>query len=223
MLCIDFDGTIVERDISSQLLERYGKPGWQEFRQEYLAGRMTVEQYSQAAIDLLEGSAEEIAAYAVEIAEPRDGFLELLDFAQWFDWIPVVLSSGWDLYIDPILDKIGADRVTRHTGRARFAYRWRVRYLSPRGIELADSFKLSYVASYIEQGDFVTYVGDGPSDIAPAKMAHAVFGRGALLEALEGTHDRVFPYETFHDIVSILHRDGDAWLRSFSSTTAGAD
>jgi 2-hydroxy-3-keto-5-methylthiopentenyl-1-phosphate phosphatase len=220
VLCIDFDDTVVEQDIAAQILERFAASGWRTLRADMAAGRLSLEQYSAAALDMVEAEAGELVAFALSEARPRPGFLELLDWAHWNDWLPVVLSNGWDLYIDPILDQMGVTRVVRHCGRARFTYRWRLRYLSPRGIEVADGFKLSYVASYRDQGDFVAYVGDGRSDVAPARISQAVFARDLLLETLADEHPQLHRFETFHDVVAILDRDASTWLKSFSSTTA---
>lgn len=220
VLCIDFDDTLVDRDIALAILERFAHSSWRDLHVQRRAGQLTLEQYSAAALDLVEADTGEIVEFALSVATPRAGLLELLDWTLWNDWSPVILSNGWDIYINPILERMGVDRVVRHCGRARFNYRWQLRYLSPRGIELADSFKLSYVAAYREQSDFVAYVGDGPSDIAPARLSQAVFARDALLDALDGTHSCVHPFETFHDITTILDRDADTWLASFSSSTA---
>jgi 2-hydroxy-3-keto-5-methylthiopentenyl-1-phosphate phosphatase len=158
--------------------------------------------------------------FALSVAEPREGLMELLDWAHWNDWQAAVVSNGWDLYIDPILAKLGADRVLRHCGRTRFAYQWQLRYFSPRGVELADGFKVSYIASYREHGDYVAFVGDGPSDVTPARLAHTVFARDILWDELRHEHSRVREFETFHDVRVVLEQESPEWLASFSSTTA---
>lgn len=220
MLCLDFDDTVVLKDIAAQVLERFAPPGWKDLRIRRRSGELSLEQYSAAALALIETQRDEIVEFALSVAEPRDGFMELLDWAHWNDWQPAVVSNGWDLYIDPILAKLGADRVMRHCGRTRFAYQWQLRYFSPRGVELADGFKLSYISSYREHGDFVAFVGDGLSDVAPARLAHTVFGRDVLWEELRGVHGRIRPYETFHDVRETLEQESQEWLASFSSTTA---
>jgi len=220
MLCIDFDDTVVLDDVAGQILERFAAKAWKDLRTRRRAGELTLEEYSAAALDLVDADNEEIAAFALSVAKPRDGFLELLDWAHWNDWQAAIVSNGWDIYIDPILDTLGIDRVVRHCGRARRGYRWRLQYLSPRGVQVVDGFKASYVASYKAQGDFVAYIGDGPSDVEPATLSDAVFARAELLEQMQTTHPRVRPFETFHDVRGVLAAESDAWLESFFSTTA---
>jgi 2-hydroxy-3-keto-5-methylthiopentenyl-1-phosphate phosphatase len=161
-----------------------------------------------------------MAAFARASAVIRDGFLELTDWCAWNDWLPVVVSNGFDFYVDAVLDGPAFDRVARHAGRTRLGYRWRLRYPSPRGIELQTGFKLSYARAFRDAGDFVAYVGDGASDVEAAKLAPAVFARSTLWERLNGAHPRLYRFETFHDVRAVLEQEAAGWLRSFSSTTA---
>ncbi len=210
-ICIDFDDTIVERDIASQLLEQFAHSSWRELRERFGRHEITLEQYSAAALDLVDASHEEMVAFAMAAAAPRPGLLELADWADWNGWSIAVVSSGWDLYINPILDSLGAQRMARHCGRARFTYRWRLQYLSPRGIELNDGFKLSYASAFREVGDTLIWIGDGRSDAPSAALSDAVFARSVLWDEMRGTHERVFPFETFHDVREVLEREADQW------------
>jgi 2-hydroxy-3-keto-5-methylthiopentenyl-1-phosphate phosphatase len=214
-LCIDFDDTLVEGEIFEAVMDRFGSPTWRELREERRAGRMTVEQLCTAAFGTVEATREELRALALEVARPRPGLLELTDWAHWNGWNVAVVSNGFDVYIDPVLDSLGLDRVSRHCGRTRFAYRWRVSYLTPRGVEVQSGFKVSYAAAFKQAGDFVTWMGDGDGDVAAARASEAVFGRAHLWETLRGEHPRIFPFETFHDVVTVLEREGEGWLEGF--------
>lgn len=219
ILCLDFDDTIVMANTSRAVFERFGAPEWREHEAEYHAGRLTVEEYNVAAMRTVTATYEELREFTANEAVLREGFHELLDWAHWNDWVPVIVSNGFDFYVDAVLDKAGIDRVARHTARTRFDYRWVAQYLSPRGVELLDGFKLSYAAAFQGMGDFVAYAGDGASDVEAAKLAQAVFARDTLLRELDGVHAHIYPFETFHDVVQVLEREADGWLESFSSTT----
>ena len=205
ILCLDFDDTIVLDNTARQLFERFAAPEWREHEARYQAGKLSVEQFNAAALDLVEAEPEALKEFVLSVARLREGFLELLDWAQWNDWLPMVVSNGFDIYVNPVLDSLGIDRVTRHAGRARFDYRWRVTYFSPRGVEIQDGFKLAYASSLKNTGDSVTYIGDGESDVAAAMLAARVFARSTLLERLDGVHPNVTPFETFHDVVAALN------------------
>ncbi len=214
ILCLDFDDTLVMENTLRQVLARFvPKDAWAEYLETRPAGQ-TVEQSNAAELDLIDPSVSrgEIAAFVLETAKVREGLLELTDWAHWNGWLMTVVSLGFDLYIDPVLDQLKLDRMARHTGRTRNVYRWQVRYYSPRGIQVEAGFKLSYAKAFQDSGDFVVYVGDGESDVEPARQAQAVFARSTLLERLEGEHPRLYPFEAFHDVVAVLEREAPKWL-----------
>ena len=220
ILCFDFDDTILLDNSTRLVFERFAAGEWRALEADYHAGKLTVEQFNIAAFDLIEATPEDLAAAIVEDVHVRNGFLELLDWATWNDWQPVVVSNGFDFALNAVLDSLGLYRIARHAGRTRFAYRWRVRYDSPRGVEIEDGFKLSFASAFKNAGDCVVYFGDGASDIPAARLAQAVFARDTLLERLAGHNRPVFPFETFHDAVAVLDKEARGWLESFSSTTA---
>lgn len=222
VLALDFDDTIVTNNVTHLLFERFAGPEWREADAAYRAGRLSVEESNAAAFAAIDidVSREEMAAFVLDIAEVRDGFLELVGWAQWHGWHLAVVSNGLDIAVDAVLDHFGLDRVARHCGRTRRAYRWQVRYQSPRGIEVRERFKVAYVASFLQAGDFVAYAGDGASDVEAASLAHAVFARSTLLERLSGSDRRPYPFETFNDVRAVLEQEAGAWLASCSSTTA---
>jgi 2-hydroxy-3-keto-5-methylthiopentenyl-1-phosphate phosphatase len=217
VLCLDFDDTISVENTARQIFERFAAPAWREDEARYRRGELSVEQFNAAALDRIEPevSREEIEAFVMDAVEVREGFLELCDWCTWNSWLPVVVSNGFDLYVDAVLDGLGLDRVVRHAGRTQRGYRWRVRYLSPRGIELQRGFKLSYAQAFRGAGDFVAYAGDGASDVEAAELAAAVFARSTLLERVEGTRERVFPFETFDDVRAVLEASAEGWLAPF--------
>ena len=211
VLCLDFDDTIVLENTARLLFERFGNDSWDQAGKDYDAGKLSVEQANAAALRDVTATHEELMAFVRESVTIRPGFLELLDWCHWNEWLPVVVSNGFDFYVDAVLDAAGLDRLARHAGRTRFDYRWLVTYLSPRGVELQEGFKLSYAAAFKAVGDFVAYVGDGASDVEAAKLAPVVFARDTLLARLAGVHPRLYPFETFDDVRTVLEREAPGW------------
>jgi len=216
VLCLDFDDTILVDNTVNLLFEQFGQERRYILEESGQLRRQTVEQRNAALLDCIEAPLEDLRSFVHETARVRPGFADLMEWARRNDWYPVVVSNAFDFAVDVVLDDLGFDRVARHCGRTRFDYRWRVRYESPRGIEVADGFKLSYAAAFKNAGDFVVYAGDGLSDVEPANLAAAVFARGQLWSRLKDTHPRIYPFETFHEVIAVLDRDASGWLAAFS-------
>lgn len=213
ILCIDFDDTVVMGNVMREVLGRFAGPGWRDLEASYHRGEMTVEQFNARAFELIGSTtAGEIAEFVRTVAVPRPGFAELYDWAHWHGWQVAIVSNGLDLYIDPVLRDLGLERVVRHAGRARYIYKWQVRYLSPRGIEIEDGFKVSYVSAFRAAGDFVVYAGDGASDVEAANLSDVAFARSTLWDQLGDSHRSIFPFETFDDVRVVLEREAEGWL-----------
>jgi len=217
ILCLDFDDTIAVENMARRVFERFAGPRWAEVEADSRRQGLSIEQRRAAGLDCIEATDEELRAFARETGQVRPGFMELIDWATWNNWQPIVVSNGFDFYVDPVLDALGLDRLMRHCGRTRFDYRWRVRYDSPRGIELAEGFKLSYATAFRSAGDFVVYAGDGVSDVPAASLAGAAFARDALWDRLQADHPCVHPFETFHDVIAVLDREAEGWLNTFAA------
>ncbi len=222
LLCFDFDDTITMENTARAIFERFADPGWHDDEAAYARGELSVEQFNARALDRIDPGAVDraaIEAFVLQTAEVRPGLIELLDWATWNGWIATVVSNGFDAYVDPVLNSLGLTRVARHAGRTTREYRWRVRYLSPRGIEVERGYKVGFAQAFRNAGDFVVYLGDGESDVAAARLAPAVFARSTLWERLKDEHPRIHAFETFDDVRAVLDREADGWLQSFSSTT----
>ncbi|MFN0146230.1 MAG: HAD-IB family phosphatase [Dehalococcoidia bacterium] len=215
IICLDFDDTVVLDNTARQVFERFADPGWRDFEADYQAGRLSVEQFNAAALDLVDTAVTgaELRQFVREVVRPRPGLGALVDWAHWNEWPVTVVSNGFDFYVDTVIADLGFDRIASHTGRTQNDYRWRARYLSPRGIELQDGFKLSYARAFKDSGDFVAYVGDGASDVPAARLAGAVFARSTLWERLKDEHPRIYAFETLDDVVRVLAREAAAWAR----------
>jgi hypothetical protein len=117
VLCLDFDDTIVLDNTMRQILEHFADPSWVEVEERYRRGELSVE-HNVACLDLVEAGQTRFGP-STEVA-PARRIRELADWAHWSGWLVAVVSNGFDLYVDPVLDDLGLDRLARTSGvRAR--------------------------------------------------------------------------------------------------------
>ena len=212
VLWLDFEGVVVEAGLTAAVVAEFAahppaSPG------------ATPETALAAAIAEFEAPREEVEARVRALASPRPGFAELVGWAQWHGWLPVVVSTAPDVCVNAVLDEAGFDRVARHCGRTRQVYRWRLSYASPRGVELEEGFLLSYAAAFRAAGDLVVHTGVEAAGAEAARMAWASFASGPLREAL-GEGERVYGFETLAKVRERLEREGEAWRAAFASTAS---
>ncbi len=207
ILCLDFDGTVMPCDTTGEVLARFGGEELERLTAKRARGEMTVEQFNAAALRTVEAPREELSAFVGSLASLREGFAEVVDRAWWGGWAPMIVSTAFDFAVAGVLDGQGLDRLARHTGRTSREYRWRVRYLSPRGVDLEDGFVLSYLAALCAAGDTVVYVGSDGETAAAAKLASMVIAGVELFARLDGVHGRLHRFEGFEAAWRTIERE----------------
>ncbi len=209
VLWLDFEGVVVEAGLTDAIVAEFGARPPD-------SGAEGAEFALTAAIGEFEAPREEVEARVRELARPRPGFEELLGWAQWHGWLPIVVSTAPDVCVETALEDPSFDRVTRHCGRTRQVYRWRLAYASPRGVELEEGFLLSYAAALRDTGDLVMYVGAGAEGEEAARLAYASCTSGPLREVL-GEGEGAYGFETLDDVRELLEREGEAWRAAFAT------
>lgn len=214
VLWLDFEGVVVEPGLNAAVIAEFGRVP------DETSG--TIEQALVASVSEFDADRDEVVEHVRQIARPVPGLADLVGWAQWHGWLPIVVTTALDVCVDTVLDDAGLDRVTRHCGRTRQVYRWRLSYASPRGVELEEGFLNSYAATFRAAGDLVVHVGGGVDSAQAARSAYAVCAGSPLRDALGDGHERLHSFETLAEVTEILDREGEAWRASFSSTTAAA-
>ena len=210
ILQLDFDGTLVEGDASTGILEHFVGSEWPE-RISEASAKLRTEPDSTALIDTMtEGYAAlgtDFEAYIAHVHErhpARPGLRELIDAATSLAMETHVVSNGFEFYIrEHILTAGVYERVAVHTG---VAIGTALTYSDPTGKPSHSRFKELWTGHFLRDAGRVIYVGDGTSDIAAASMCHVVFARDTLLSGLEGRYsDTLRPFDTLHDVARGLH------------------
>ena len=76
-----------------------------------------------------------------------------------------------------------------------------VKYIGPDGSQLEDSFKEVYTELFLRRGYRVVYVGNGISDIYPARRAHHIFATDDLLDQCKEMRLNCTPFNDLNDVV----------------------
>lgn len=209
VLWLDFEGVVVEAGLTDAIIAEFGESA-------ATAGADGSERSLAAAFAAFEAPREEVESRVRDLARLRPGVEELVGWAQWHGWLPIVISTAPDVCVETVLEDPGFDRVTRHCGRTRQVYRWRLTYASPRGVELEEGFLLSYAAALRDAGDLVVYVGEQAGGEQAAGMAFASCTGGQLREAL-GEGERTHGFAGLDEVREVLEQEGEAWKAAFTS------
>jgi 2-hydroxy-3-keto-5-methylthiopentenyl-1-phosphate phosphatase len=209
-LQLDFDGTLAEGDVSTGILARFVAPEW-TYRVDEASRRMATDPNSPELISTMRAGYaglgpghEAYLAHAHEHHPARPGLAELIDAADRLGLEPHIVSNGFQFYIRDYLRREGVEsRIRVHTGEA--SRQGDLVYFAPDGRPTTSRFKLSWAEHFLAQRDLFIYVGDGSSDLAPARLAGIVFARDSLLSSMPRDFaGSLRPFETLLDVAKGL-------------------
>ena len=201
----DFDGTITPEDVSFMILDAFGNRDWRKLLAQYKEGKITVAQFNGRAVRTIKADEQTLVSFVRDKAKLRPGFQALLDYCHRQGFRFVVVSNGLDFYIRTLLSDIGAGDIEIFAAKTSFdSGSVQARYLSPRGEQLEDRFKETYLSSFRERGYRIIYAGNGFSDVAPAREADYVFATSELLTACKEMNIACMPFNDLNDVVKGL-------------------
>ena len=183
---VDFDGTASVTDVGGELLDRFATDtSWHVIDNDYLNGRVGSRAAYRLAQGLLRHDPAEWLAFALERAQLDPGFAALAGLCRRRGWPMEILSDGLEFYIHAALERAGwklpvrANRASANgSGSGLTIHTPHMNPLCGR----CGTCKSERVRDLRERGFWVTYVGDGYSDLCAAPRAHRVFAKGVLAE-----------------------------------------
>ncbi|MGB5926474.1 MAG: MtnX-like HAD-IB family phosphatase [Dehalococcoidia bacterium] len=203
----DFDGTITEEDISFLLLDAFAQGDWRTLLREYREHKISVGKFNTRAFAMVKADKHRLLEALQGGVKVRAGFHELVDYCLNKGFRLVIVSNGLDFYIRAVLKDLGLGDVEAYAAQASFhPAGMKVRYMGPDGKRVNDGFKEAYIESFLRLGYRVIYIGNGDSDVAPAKYAHRVFATGDLLAYSKENNLNCKPFKDFRDVVKDLEQ-----------------
>jgi 2-hydroxy-3-keto-5-methylthiopentenyl-1-phosphate phosphatase len=202
----DFDGTVTEEDTSFFLLDAFAQGDWRQLLREYKEHRMSVGEFNTRAFAMVKADKHKLLEALRGNVKVRAGLHELVSYCLEKGFRLVIVSNGLDFYVEAVLKDLGLRNIEVYAAQASFHPEgMKVQYVGPDGKRLEDGFKEAYTQSFLKLGYKVIYIGNGDSDVAPAKYAHYVFATGDLLAYCRENNLKYKPFETFIDVVKELN------------------
>jgi len=201
----DFDGTVTVEDGSFLILDTYAPGKWRHLFSEYQEGGMTVGQFNSRVFHMVKADRESILKTVMDGVEIRPGFQELVSFCKKKGFRLVIVSNGLSFYIDEILKAAGITGIEVYAGDTDFQPDGLlVRHGGPDGNYLDSNIKAAYTDNFLAEGYRVVYIGDGASDILPAKKCHYIFATGSLLEHCKKENIDCTPLSDFYEVTRVM-------------------
>jgi len=199
----DFDGTIIRNNMSVLIREEFFHGNWQQTEEDYLAGRITVEQSNALQYQSIHEPEDRLRQFVREHIDVRPGFTEFIDYCAQQGITFVIVSSGLDFYIRTVLEEIGMANLELYCAETSFTPEGiTVSYTDPDGNHIDSGFKSSYLSYLRERDNYIAYLGDGLSDLEAARQANHVFAVSKLQKLLDAESVNHTTFTDFHDVMN---------------------
>ncbi len=204
---IDFDGTVTLEDVSYLLLDTYADTSWRDILAEYSSGKISVGTFNRRVFRLVKADRETMLDKVLtsDRVKIRPGFSEFIEFCKSRTYQTSIVSNGLEFYVRAIMESIGIDGVDIFAAEnAFFPGGVNVRYIGLDGQESENGLKEAHVRHMKEQGFYSIYIGNGESDIFPARIADRVFATEDLVVKCREEGLTYTEFGNFFDIIETL-------------------
>lgn len=206
ILC-DFDGTMVDEDVSEQLLATHGGAEWEEIDREFMRGEIGSRECAQRQIALLGGARGELIDDALTRFHVDETFGPFVSWCREREIEVSVVSDGFGFYIEAMLGAAGVEGVSVLTNRTVFDRGHpRLEFPFAHGECIGcGTCKMRAVLEARERtGGPVAFVGEGHTDRYGALYADLVFAKKHLPALCDEMGVPYRTWDTFADIRSAL-------------------
>ncbi|MDD5128837.1 MAG: MtnX-like HAD-IB family phosphatase [Candidatus Omnitrophica bacterium] len=201
----DFDNTIATCDVFDNMLLLFSRDDrWVELEKRWKSGRIGSKTCMEGQLRGMDLDKKSLDSYLPKIKlDPY--FKELYKFLQSKKVKTVVLSDNFDYILNQILKinrikklKVLANKLSFSRGKAVTDYPFK-----NKDCQVCAHCKTKNLLDSSPKDSTIIYVGDGASDICPAKRAHLVFAKDSLLKYFK---DNKLEHTVFHNLKEVFNQ-----------------
>jgi 2,3-diketo-5-methylthio-1-phosphopentane phosphatase len=202
----DFDGTITLKDLGDEVFQHFGTI--EPYHTDLMQGKYTVAEYWQKVCTTLPSDCTREAIREFALQQETDAYIQrFVEYCQTQDIPFIVVSDGFDAYIQPILEREGLGDSTVYANMLQA----QEEALTPR-FPWADeacscfcaSCKRNSLLRNTRDETLVVYIGDGHSDTCAAEHADVIFAKKHLAAYCNKHRLPHYPFSSFFDVLTIF-------------------
>jgi 2-hydroxy-3-keto-5-methylthiopentenyl-1-phosphate phosphatase len=205
---IDFDGTITIEDVGESIFRNFGnKRKVEKIIEDLLNDKISAKQSWIELCNSIDKIDVNILNEFIYRMDVDPGFHNMVKFCEDHNIQIIVLSDGFDYYIDMILKRenlYGLEYFSNHLIISHLnKFIPEFPYEDPK-CRYSANCKKNHIINNSRDEDFTIYIGDGNSDKDTALYCDLIFAKKSLLRHCEMERVPFFSYNTFDDVVEKL-------------------
>lgn len=196
----DFDGTITKEDTLRKFFTLFTGDKWLEAEQLWIEGQINSQECLISELNLIKNISQKEMEEFLETIEIDEYFCEFYKFIKNRNYDFVILSDGFDLFIESVLKIYNLSDIPFYSNALKLNHnRLSVSFpnSNPNCLRSSGTCK----CSKITRPDFY-YIGDGVSDVCIAKKAQTLFAKHNLKKYCDENKIDYVSFKSFKDILN---------------------
>lgn len=205
-LFVDFDGTITVKDIGEEIFREFGETEMvnniiKDLLNDKISSRQCWDELCKAVPPIKKRELNDF----IDKLDIDPAFIPFVEFCNDNKIELIVLSDGFDYYIDRIFSKTGLSGLKYYSNKL---------FVDENGILTAEyphydagsptsaNCKKNHIINQSSDNDYTIYIGDGNSDKEAVQYCDFIFAKNGLLKFCSKEKIGFYPFSNFEDIKS---------------------
>ena len=199
----DFDGTITKNDSVNEFLKKYTGDKWLESEKLWIDGKLSSRENAIIQVGLLKNVSQKQLDDYINSIEIDDYFLEFVDLVKSNNIKLTILSDGFDLFIQKVLERYNlnipyyANKLIYKDGEFSIEF--------PHYNENCEKKAGMCKCEKVKENCFC-YIGDGTSDLCIASKADFLFASKKLHQYCKENNIQHTHFTSFCNIIEVIDK-----------------
>ena len=203
---VDFDGTITLQDVGEEIFRRFGEAeNVNKIIEDLLSDKISSRQcWDELCNSVPPISKKELNDF-IDQLDVDPTFFSFVKFCNKKEIELVVLSDGFDYYIDRVFEKAGLTGINYYSNKLLLGEEGKLIASYPyydASYPTSANCKRNHIINYSSDDDYTIYIGDGNSDKEAAQYCDFIFAKDGLLKFCSKEKVSFYPFNNFDDIKS---------------------
>ncbi len=201
---VDFDGTITLKDIGEEIFRAFGKTEMvNNIIEDLLSDKISSRQcWDELCKSVPPIEKQELNNFIDQLGiDPA--FNSFVEFCNDNKIELIVLSDGFDYYIDRIFNKAGLDGLKYFSNKLFVDNGGKLTAEYPHfdaSSPTSANCKKNHIINHSSDNDYTIYIGDGNSDKEAAQYCDFIFAKNGLLKFCSKEKIGFYPFNNFDDV-----------------------
>lgn len=205
---VDFDGTITLEDVGEAIFNKFGETEKvKSIIENLLADKIS----SRQCWDELCGCVDCISKYEldefIDLIDVDPTFIPFVKFCSENETEIIVLSDGFDYYIDRLFNKAGLVGLKYYSNKLSVDNNGILKTEYPyfdNDSPTSANCKKNHIINHSSDDDYTVYIGDGNSDKDAAQYCDFIFAKDGLARFCSIERISFYPFKNFIDVQNKL-------------------